>query len=57
MALIKKKIKAGQTKTLTAPEKEEAAPKSGKVVDLVALLQQSLGQKGGKKPRTGKQAA
>lgn len=46
MAMIKKKIKAGQTKTITAPEKETTAPKASNVVDLVALLQNSLGKKG-----------
>jgi DNA end-binding protein Ku len=45
LALVKKKIKAGQTRTIT---EEEAAPrpaKSGNVVDLVALLQDSLGKR------------
>jgi len=46
MALVKKKIKAGRTKTITKPSAEEAAPKSGNVVDLVALLQNSLKKKG-----------
>lgn len=45
LALVKKKIKAKQTKTITAPEPETAAPKSSNVIDLVALLQQSLGKK------------
>lgn len=46
LALVKKKIKAKQIKTITAPEadNEEPAPASN-VVDLVALLQQSLGKK------------
>lgn len=48
MAMIKKKIKAGQTKTITAPEKDTAAPKASNVVDLVALLQNSLGKRGAK---------
>lgn len=48
MALIKKKIKAGQTRTLTAPEPERKAPKSSNVVDLVALLQDSLGKRSAK---------
>ena len=48
MALIKKKIKAGQTKTLTTPEPERKAPRSSNVVDLVALLQDSLGKRSGK---------
>jgi len=46
MAMIKKKIKAGQTKTITAPEKDSGTPKASNVVDLVALLQNSLGKKG-----------
>jgi len=53
LALVKKKIKAGQTKTITAAEPEEKAPKSSNVVDLVALLQSSLGKrpaKGAAKP-------
>jgi len=48
MALVKKKIKAGQTKTITAAEPAAKEPKSSNVVDLVALLQSSLGKKGGK---------
>ncbi|MFZ4874117.1 Ku protein [Janthinobacterium sp. Mn2066] len=46
LALAKKKIKAKQTKTITAPEpdSEQPAPASN-VIDLVALLQQSLGKK------------
>jgi DNA end-binding protein Ku len=50
MALVKKKIKAGQTKTITAPEPESKEPRSSNVVDLVALLQSSLGKKAGKAP-------
>jgi DNA end-binding protein Ku len=45
LALVKKKIKAGQTKTITAAEPEAKAPKSSNVVDLVALLQDSLGKR------------
>lgn len=48
MALVRKKVKAGQTKTITAPETEERPATSGNVVDLVALLQNSLGKKGAK---------
>ncbi|MFL6707607.1 MAG: Ku protein [Massilia sp.] len=48
LALVEKKIKAKQTKTITAPSKEARPVKSGNVVDLVALLQQSLGAKKGK---------
>lgn len=45
LALVKKKIKAGQTKTITAPDKPAAAPRASNVVDLVALLQDSLGKR------------
>jgi len=56
LALVKKKIKAGQTKTITAAAPEERAPKASNVVDLVALLQDSLGKrKGGAKPRAAEQ--
>ena len=45
LALVKKKIKARQTKTITQPEPEKEKRTSGKVIDLVALLQASLGKK------------
>src|SRR5205823_7041845 len=45
MALIKKKIAANQTKTLTEPEPEADKPAKNNVIDLVALLQASLGKK------------
>lgn len=45
LALVKKKIKAGQTKTITAAEPEARPAKSSNVVDLVALLQDSLGKR------------
>ena len=48
LALVEKKIKAKETKTITMPGKEKAAPSSGNVIDLVALLQQSIGKKPGK---------
>ncbi|CAN7402997.1 Ku protein [Pseudoduganella sp. LjRoot289] len=46
LALVEKKVKAKQTKSITvaAPEKKEKA--ASNVVDLVALLKQSLGSKG-----------
>lgn len=46
LALVEKKVKAKQTKSITvaAPEKKEKA--ASNVVDLVALLKQSLGGKG-----------
>lgn len=46
LKLVEKKVKAGQTHTITAPSDESPAPKASNVVDLVALLQQSLGAKG-----------
>jgi DNA end-binding protein Ku len=48
MALIKRRVAAGQTKAGAAPEEEEPVkrPASGKVVDLMALLKQSV-EKGG----------
>ncbi|MGH8854373.1 MAG: Ku protein [Telluria sp.] len=48
MALIHKKVKAHQTKTITMPEPGEKERETGKVIDLVALLQASLGKKPGK---------
>ncbi|UTY60017.1 Ku protein [Massilia sp. erpn] len=48
LALVKKKVKARQTRTITMPSKEGAAAPAGNVIDLVALLKQSLGTKGGK---------
>ncbi|MBV6322610.1 Ku protein [Duganella violaceipulchra] len=45
LALVKKKVKAGQTKTITAAEPEARSAKSSNVVDLVALLQDSLGKR------------
>jgi DNA end-binding protein Ku len=48
LALIEKKVKAHQTKTITMPEPGEPKRETGKVIDLVALLQASLGKKPGK---------
>jgi DNA end-binding protein Ku len=46
MAMIKKKIAAKQTKTITMPEPDEdRKPAKAKVIDLVSLLQASLGKK------------
>ena len=45
LAMVKKKIKARQTKTITEPEPEKKKPTTGQVIDLVALLQASLGKK------------
>jgi DNA end-binding protein Ku len=47
MRRIGEKIKAGQTKEITQPEKGEAAsPRSAEVIDLAALLRQSLAKEG-----------
>ena len=46
LKLVEKKVKAGQTHTLTEPTGEAPVPKASNVVDLVALLKQSLGGKG-----------
>jgi DNA end-binding protein Ku len=45
MAMVKKKIAANQTKTITMPEPDEDKPKKSNVIDLVSLLQASLGKK------------
>lgn len=45
LALVEKKVKAKQTKTITKPEPGETKRETGKVIDLVALLQASLGKK------------
>jgi DNA end-binding protein Ku len=54
MKLVHKKVKAGQTKSITAPEKDAEAPRSSNVVDLVALLESSLGKKAPAKPAAAK---
>lgn len=46
LALVEKKVKARQTKSITVPAPEKKAAPSSNVVDLVALLKQSLGGKG-----------
>jgi len=46
LALVEKKVKAKQTKSITVPAPEKKAAPSSNVVDLVALLKQSLGGKG-----------
>ena len=48
MAMIEKKVKAKQTKTITMPDPDEKPAKTTNVIDLVALLQASLGKKPGK---------
>ncbi|SPS01065.1 non-homologous end joining protein Ku [Cupriavidus taiwanensis] len=47
MARIEEKIDSGKTHQLTQPAAEEEAPRQGaKVIDMVALLRQSLGKRG-----------
>ncbi|GGY60218.1 non-homologous end joining protein Ku [Pseudoduganella albidiflava] len=48
LALVEKKVKAGQTKSITMPSKETEVKPSTNVIDLVALLKQSLGNRPGK---------
>lgn len=48
MAVVEKKIKANQTKTITQPEPEEKQPSGAKVIDLMAILKQSIAEKTGK---------
>ncbi|TFW25207.1 Ku protein [Massilia arenosa] len=60
LALIEKKVASGDTKTLTQPEGERERPATGNVIDLVALLQQSLGgggKAGGKESASSKRTA
>ncbi|HZV98721.1 MAG TPA: Ku protein [Methylophilaceae bacterium] len=45
MAMIERKIEANQTKTITEPETEERPRETGKVIDLMELLKQSIGSK------------
>lgn len=52
LKLVEKKVKAGQTHTITAPSDESPVPKASNVVDLVALLKQSLGSRGRSAPDT-----
>jgi DNA end-binding protein Ku len=57
MRRIKEKIKAGQTKEITKPESAgEAEPRSAKVIDLAALLRESLNKGGGSRRAAASQA-
>jgi hypothetical protein len=48
MARIKEKIKLGQTQEITEPDADaERQPRLAPVVDLAALLRESLAKKGG----------
>jgi DNA end-binding protein Ku len=46
LALVKEKVKSKQIHTLTEPEPETEQPQSAQVIDLMALLKQSLSGKG-----------
>jgi DNA end-binding protein Ku len=51
MAVVQRKIKAGQTTLITAPEEEQEAPAKGSnIVDLMALLRASVDQRGARAP-------
>ena len=47
LAVIEKRVKAGQTEMITEPSpEEEERPRKGEVIDLMALLKKSVEQKG-----------
>jgi DNA end-binding protein Ku len=48
LARIKEKVKAGQTKEITQPDKEERAAGGAEVIDLMALLKKSVEKKAAK---------
>jgi DNA end-binding protein Ku len=48
MALVEQKVAANETKSITMPGKEERPAAASNVIDLVSLLQASLGKKPGK---------
>jgi DNA end-binding protein Ku len=48
LALVEKKVQAHQTQTLTEPEEGAEGPPEAKIIDLMALLKQSLNKQGGK---------
>lgn len=45
LAMVEKKVRAHQTKTITEPEEAEAGPPSAEVIDLMALLKRSIASK------------
>jgi DNA end-binding protein Ku len=49
LARIREKVKKGQTEEITEPEKAPRAGKSAEVIDLMALLKKSVGEKVEKK--------
>lgn len=56
LALIEKRVEAGQTEVVTEPEKDEGKrPAKGEVIDLMALLKKSVEAKGkGRGPQAAK---
>jgi DNA end-binding protein Ku len=52
LSLVEKKIAANETKTITMPGKTEERAASSNVIDLVSLLQASIGKKPGKAAAT-----
>ena len=46
LALIEKRVQAGQTEVVPEPSEEEKRPRKGEVVDLMALLKKSVEEKG-----------
>lgn len=53
LALVKKKIAARQTKTITLPDKDAPKQKSAEIIDLMALLKNSIATKNSKPAQTG----
>ena len=49
MARIREKIKKGDTKEITAPDGDDEPPTASNVIDLAALLKQSIDGKGGRR--------
>jgi DNA end-binding protein Ku len=50
---IEEKVKAGETKELTKPESEKRETGGAKVIDLMELLKQSIGNNEGRGRKTG----
>lgn len=57
MNRIEEKIKNGETKELTEPEKETGGRKKAEVIDLMELLKQSIGKSGKKSARSAEEPA
>jgi DNA end-binding protein Ku len=57
MNRIEEKIKKGETKELTEPEKEKGGRKKAEVIDLMELLKQSIGKSGKKPARAAEEGA